>query len=84
LFYRIAVLLRLALPKPKLSNYLGLPAFGGVAADFGRTNCVSAPPYEGDFDIDSGVNGTDLLTFALNFEKAVKKKTELISSPAFL
>ena len=37
------------------------------AADFGRTNCGSAPPCEGDFDNDNDVDGSDLATFAADF-----------------
>ena len=37
------------------------------AADFGRTNCASAPPCEGDFDKDNDVDGSDLAAFAADF-----------------
>lgn len=37
------------------------------AADFGRTNCGSAPPCEGDFDSDNDVDGSDLAVFAADF-----------------
>ena len=37
------------------------------AADFGRTNCGSAPTCEGDFDGDNDVDGSDLATFAADF-----------------
>ena len=39
------------------------------AADFGRTNCGSAPPCEGDFDGDNDVDGSDLAVFAADFGK---------------
>jgi hypothetical protein len=37
------------------------------AADFGRTNCGSAPPCEGDFEPDGDVDFSDLTTFAADF-----------------
>lgn len=37
------------------------------AADFGRTNCATAPPCEGDFDEDDDVDGSDLAVFAASF-----------------
>ena len=37
------------------------------AADFGRTDCASAPTCEGDFDTDNDVDGTDLAIFAADF-----------------
>ena len=37
------------------------------AADFGRTDCDSAPPCEGDFDHDNDVDGSDLAVFAADF-----------------
>jgi len=37
------------------------------AADFGRTDCASAPACEGDFDNDNDVDGSNLVVFAANF-----------------
>jgi subtilisin family serine protease len=37
------------------------------AADFGRTDCASAPPCEGDFNGDNDVDGDDLSIFAADF-----------------
>ena len=37
------------------------------AADFGRTDCASAPACEGDFDYDNDVDGSDLAVFAADF-----------------
>lgn len=37
------------------------------AVDFGRTDCDSGSPCEGDFDGDGDVNGSDLAVFAADF-----------------
>ena len=37
------------------------------AADFGRTNCGSAPPCDGDFDKDGDVDDADLVVFSVYF-----------------
>ena len=37
------------------------------AADFGRTDCATAPPCEGDFDGDGDLYGSDLAVFAADF-----------------
>ena len=37
------------------------------AANFGRTDCATAPPCKGDFDGDGNVDEADLAAFAANF-----------------
>lgn len=37
------------------------------ASDFGRTDCGTGEPCEGDFDSDGDVDGSDLAVFAADF-----------------